>query len=67
MARNSVRIAENGPMLMDGPVEILMPDGTVVHSQRNVVAVCLCKRSKNYPLCDTSHRRKAAVRGATSS
>lgn len=67
MARNRVRITDNGPMLMDGPVDILMPDGSVVHSERFVVALCLCKRSKNYPLCDASHRRKTAVPAAVSS
>ncbi len=44
-------------MLMDGPVDIVLDDGTHVQSDRFVVAICMCKRSKNYPLCDTSHRR----------
>lgn len=60
MTTNRVRIADNGPMMIDGPLEILMPDGSVVRSERFVVAVCMCKRSKNYPLCDTSHRRRTA-------
>lgn len=30
---------------------------TVV-SERFQVAICACRRSKAYPFCDTSHRRK---------
>ncbi|EHR49827.1 iron-binding zinc finger protein, CDGSH type [Saccharomonospora marina XMU15] len=30
---------------------------TVV-SERFQVAICACRRSKTYPFCDTSHRRK---------
>jgi CDGSH-type Zn-finger protein len=45
-------------MLVQGPVRIEMPDGNVVCSDRFMVAICTCRRSKNYPLCDTSHRRR---------
>jgi CDGSH-type Zn-finger protein len=45
-------------MLVQGPVRIETPDGGVVESDRFMVAVCTCRRSKTYPLCDTSHRRK---------
>ncbi|MFZ2529166.1 MAG: CDGSH iron-sulfur domain-containing protein [Rhodococcus sp. (in: high G+C Gram-positive bacteria)] len=46
-------------MLVEGPVRIVAEDGTVVTSDRFVVAVCRCHRSGIYPLCDTSHRRGA--------
>ncbi|MGW7698043.1 CDGSH iron-sulfur domain-containing protein [Kitasatospora sp. NPDC054768] len=26
---------------------------------RPVVALCACRRSRRYPFCDTSHRRRA--------
>lgn len=48
----------SGPMLVEGPVHIEMPDGSVVDSDRFVVAICMCRRSKAYPLCDTSHRKR---------
>ena len=35
-----------------------LPDGSVVESERFMVAICTCRRSKSYPLCDTSHRRR---------
>lgn len=54
-----VRLAEHGPLLIDGPVELVLPDGTVLRCDRPVVAVCTCRRSRRYPLCDTSHRRRS--------
>lgn len=47
-----------GPILVEGPVEIVTDDGTVVRSDRPVVALCACRRSKLFPFCDTSHRRR---------
>ncbi|WP_280211263.1 CDGSH iron-sulfur domain-containing protein [Nocardia cyriacigeorgica] len=52
-----VRFTADGPALVDGPVELTTADGRTVRSDRFQVAICLCKRSKCYPLCDTSHRR----------
>jgi CDGSH-type Zn-finger protein len=37
-------------------VDTVLADGTAVRSDRFLVAVCTCRRSKRYPLCDTSHR-----------
>lgn len=45
-------------MLIEGPVEVALPDGGVVRSDRFTVALCLCGRSARYPWCDTSHRRR---------
>lgn len=51
------RVVEGGPILVEGPVQIEMPDGRIVESTRFMVAICACRRSKTYPLCDTSHRK----------
>ncbi|MFC9621129.1 CDGSH iron-sulfur domain-containing protein [Streptomyces sp. NPDC056930] len=45
-----------GPMLVEGPVEVVQKDGTLVRSDRPVVALCTCRRSLIFPWCDTSHR-----------
>lgn len=47
-----------GPVLVEGPVEVMAEDGTVIGSDRPVVALCACRRSKLFPFCDTSHRRR---------
>ncbi|CAM03442.1 iron-binding CDGSH zinc finger protein [Saccharopolyspora erythraea NRRL 2338] len=57
--RRRVTLVRGGPILVEGPVELVMDDGTTVCSDRFVVAVCACRRSKRYPFCDTSHRRRA--------
>ncbi|WP_370333808.1 CDGSH iron-sulfur domain-containing protein [Mycolicibacterium hippocampi] len=57
-----VRVVPAGPVLVEGPVRIEMPDGSVVESDRFMVAICACRRSKTYPLCDTSHRRRSGQR-----
>ncbi len=48
----------DGPVLVEGPVDLVTADGTEIHADRFLVAICLCKRSRTYPLCDTSHRRR---------
>jgi CDGSH-type Zn-finger protein len=53
-----VRVVPSGPVMVQGPVRIEMADGSVVESDRFMVAICTCRRSKSYPLCDTSHRCK---------
>nr|WP_181697270.1 CDGSH iron-sulfur domain-containing protein [Nocardia sp. GTS18] len=44
--------------MIEGPVDLVTREGTVLHCDRFQVALCLCKRSATYPLCDTSHRRR---------
>jgi CDGSH-type Zn-finger protein len=56
-AREIVQTDE-GPLLVSGPVEVVLPDGRRVRSDRPVSALCTCRRSRRQPFCDTSHRRK---------
>lgn len=58
-ARRVVMPGERGPVLVHGPVEVVLDDGTTLRSDRPVVALCACGRSGRYPFCDTSHRRRA--------
>jgi CDGSH-type Zn-finger protein len=51
-------VVPDGPILVEGPVDLVTEDGTTTHSSRFVVAVCTCRRSKHFPLCDTSHRER---------
>ncbi|MEU2340752.1 CDGSH iron-sulfur domain-containing protein [Streptomyces sp. NPDC013082] len=53
-----ITIGDDGPLLVEGPVEVTCADGTVAVSDRFVVALCMCRRSRMYPWCDTSHRRR---------
>ncbi|MFE5484429.1 CDGSH iron-sulfur domain-containing protein [Streptomyces sp. NPDC056527] len=53
-----ITVQANGPMLVEGPVEVALEDGTLVRSDRFCVALCTCRRSRRFPWCDTSHRRR---------
>lgn len=59
--RTRVHVVPNGPVLVSGPVRIEVVGGHVVESDRFMVAICTCRKSKRYPLCDTSHRRCRAA------
>ncbi|MFI8296442.1 CDGSH iron-sulfur domain-containing protein [Streptomyces nigra] len=54
-----IRVQRDGPLLIEGPVEVVGEDGEVTVCDRFSVAVCTCRRSKIFPWCDTSHRRRA--------
>ncbi|GGQ14188.1 hypothetical protein BKA00_001929 [Actinomadura coerulea] len=56
--RRRVRMVPGGPVLVEGPVEVVMEDGSTAVSDRWLVALCACRRSRAYPFCDTSHRRR---------
>jgi CDGSH-type Zn-finger protein len=53
-----VQVIPNGPVMVQGPARIELLDGSVVVSDRFMVAICACRRSQIYPVCDTSHRRR---------
>ncbi|MEU5330004.1 CDGSH iron-sulfur domain-containing protein [Streptomyces parvus] len=56
-------VDREGPILVEGPVEVVGDDGTTTRSDRFVVAICTCRRSRAYPWCDTSHRRRKPAEG----
>ncbi|UNO38851.1 CDGSH iron-sulfur domain-containing protein [Streptomyces sp. MST-110588] len=60
-----VRQEPGGPVLIEGPVEVALEDGGTARSDRPVVAVCMCRRSRIYPWCDTSHRGRRRPRRDT--
>lgn len=58
-APRRITMDRTGPILVEGPVEVELEDGTVASSDRFRVALCTCRRSRRFPWCDTSHRRRA--------
>ncbi|MER6770793.1 CDGSH iron-sulfur domain-containing protein [Streptomyces bacillaris] len=53
-----VTLGADGPLLVEGPVEVVGDDGTLYTSRRFTAAICTCRRTRTYPWCDTSHRRR---------
>lgn len=45
----------NGPLVVDGPIALVGPDGTTEVHER--LFLCRCGQSMNKPNCDGSHKR----------
>ena len=54
----AIRLRENGPLVIQGPVRIVDHLGNVfvIQPGKEAVALCRCGASKNKPFCDGSHR-----------
>ncbi|MGQ0465063.1 MAG: CDGSH iron-sulfur domain-containing protein [Sporichthyaceae bacterium] len=50
-----VRVEPSGPVYVDGPAEILADGYEPQVVDRFRVAICTCRCSARYPLCDGSH------------
>ena len=58
MAEVKISIRDNGPALIEGPVDIAWADGTPVETGgKNVIALCRCGASANKPFCDGQHSK----------
>jgi CDGSH-type Zn-finger protein len=57
MAPTKIKVNHNGPLLVEGEVEIVDPTGKAFSLPgRAVIALCRCGLSANKPLCDGSHK-----------
>lgn len=55
----TIRIIENGPVLIEGPFTLITNHGLNI-SHTKTTALCRCGFSRNMPFCDGSHRKKNA-------
>ncbi|MFM7216801.1 MAG: CDGSH iron-sulfur domain-containing protein [Bacteroidota bacterium] len=51
----SVTVLDNGPLLVNGTIKVILKDGTSIIKEGNT-ALCRCGQSKNKPYCDGAHR-----------
>ena len=58
MADVTIRIRDNGPLLVEGSVTLLDADGNAypLDPSKPALALCRCGASKNRPFCDGSHK-----------
>jgi CDGSH-type Zn-finger protein len=58
MADVTIRVRDNGPFLVEGPVRIVDVDGKEFPRDPNkpAVSLCRCGQSKNEPFCDGTHK-----------
>jgi CDGSH-type Zn-finger protein len=54
----TVRIRDNGPLLIDGPIQLVDAQGRAIPmpNDKPVLAFCRCGQSNNKPFCDGTHR-----------
>ncbi len=59
MSDVTIRIRDNGPLLVEGPIRLLDAEDNAFVSDPNkpAVALCRCGASSNRPFCDGSHNR----------
>lgn len=66
MSEVSIRIRENGPFLVTGPITIVDPQGQAYDlGGKESVALCRCGTSGNRPFCDGSHKSCGFISGET--
>ena len=57
MSAVTIRIRDNGPILVEGPVTVVDSEGQTFEVKSDKpVALCRCGASANKPFCDGSHR-----------
>lgn len=55
METTKVTVLENGPLIVEGNLEITHRDGST-ESRENKTAFCRCGYSLNKPFCDGKHK-----------
>ncbi len=58
MSDVKIRIRDNGPLLVEGPVSLLDPEGHAfpLDPSKPAFALCRCGASAHKPFCDGSHK-----------
>lgn len=57
MADVTIKVSENGPLLVTGEVELVDADGAPHRIEKRTIALCRCGGSTNKPFCDGTHSR----------
>ena len=58
MSQVTIKVRDNGPLLVEGPVTIVDAAGNTfqIPPEKPAVALCRCGQSKNKPFCDGAHK-----------
>ena len=58
MADVTVRVRDNGPLLVEGPFSLVDAEGNAIQlaAGKPTYALCRCGESKNMPFCDGAHK-----------
>jgi CDGSH-type Zn-finger protein len=58
MTQVTVRVRDNGPLLIEGPIQVVDAAGNAFQwaTEKPAIALCRCGQSKIKPFCDGSHK-----------
>lgn len=56
MADVKITVLENGPLKVEGPIELLDANGNPIETKKTAY-LCRCGASVNKPFCDGAHSR----------
>lgn len=57
MADVSIHPMKNGPLIVEGPVDLFDTEGNAVPLDKTRIALCRCGASSNKPFCDGTHSK----------
>jgi len=55
MADVTIRPSKNGPLIVEGDVDLFDTEGNRITSSKPRLALCRCGASSNKPFCDGTH------------
>jgi len=55
MGKTIIKAIPNGPLVVEGDIEVIDAKGVKTSSEGRTVLLCRCGQSKNKPFCDRSH------------
>ena len=58
MSNVTIRVRDNGPLLIEGPITVMDAEGKsfAIPANKPAIALCRCGASANKPFCDGSHK-----------
>jgi polyisoprenoid-binding protein YceI len=65
MANTKITVLDNGPLLVEGEIELKDQSGNAIPVSGQPCALCRCGLSKNKPFCDGSHAKAGPAAGTT--
>ncbi|HEY9719356.1 MAG TPA: CDGSH iron-sulfur domain-containing protein [Trichormus sp.] len=57
MADVKIKVLKNGPLLVEGSIQLFGGDGQSIPSPANGCALCRCGASTKKPFCDGTHSK----------
>ena len=55
MAEVTIRPSKNGPLIVEGVVDLFDTEGNKIQVEKTRIALCRCGASSNKPFCDGTH------------